>query len=235
MKGHNVLIVEDDETTLEALEYALIKEGYHVCKTSDGLAAVEVARREKPSLIVIDVMLPKLNGLEVCRALRQETNVPIMIVTAKVDIDDRVRGLEAGADDYIVKPYSIREFLTRVRVHLRRMEIEKTRTRQLPQDSPSVIRTGNLEIDLTRYQVLLGDRCPRLRPKEFKLLALLAKNAGKVFTREQILLEVWGPKYEGDAHTVDVHIRSIRRKIEPDPTKPEHIVTVWGVGYKFEL
>ncbi len=224
------MVVEDEPNLLETLKYNLRKEGYDVVTASDGEQAIAIARREKPDLIVLDIMLPKLSGFEVCRILRKEMTVPILMLTAKADETDKIVGLEIGADDYMTKPFSIRELLARVRAMLRRAKmIEATTTVE-----PASLKIGDLEVDTARHRASLAGVALELSPKEFDLLAFLAKNKGLVFKREQLLEKVWGYDYAGDTRTVDVHIRWLRQKIEADPTHPERLVTVRGTGYKLE-
>jgi len=230
MTGNDkILVVEDDRNLLDTLRYNLRKEGYEVVTAIDGAEALDVARREKPDLIILDIMLPKLSGFEVCRILRKDMTVPILILTAKTDETDKIVGLEIGADDYMTKPFSLRELLARVRAMLRRTEMVVQ-----PAEVEKVLRIDDLEIDIARHQAFLGGTALELSPKEFDLLAFLAKNKGFVFSREQLLDKVWGYDYAGDTRTVDVHIRWLRQKIESDPAKPERLVTVRGTGYKLE-
>jgi two-component system OmpR family response regulator len=223
-----ILIVEDDINLLATLKYNLAKEGYEVITAVDGAGALETARREKPALIILDVMLPKLSGFEVCRILRKETNVPILMLTAKVEEVDKIVGLEIGADDYMTKPFSMRELLARIRAMLRRAEMGKLG----PAGESEPLKIGDLEIDIARHRALLRGATLELSPKEFDLLAFLAQNKELVFSREQLLGKVWGYDYAGDTRTVDVHIRWLRQKIESDPAKPKRLITVRGTGYK---
>jgi two-component system OmpR family response regulator len=235
MTGSKVLIVEDDRTMLGVLKYNLFKEGYDVITAVDGIQALEVARSEKPELIVLDIMLPKLDGLEVCRILRKEMTVPILMLTAKTEEIDKVVGLEIGADDYVIKPFSMRELLARIRAMLRRAGMMKHEASSIGKEAaPSSIKIGDLEIDLARYQVSLGGSILELTLKEFDLLAFLVMNRGRVFSRDHLLEKVWGYDYAGGTRTVDVHIRWLRRKIEVDPSSPKRLITVRGVGYKLE-
>jgi two-component system OmpR family response regulator len=223
-----ILIVEDDLNLLSTLKYNLVKEGYKVITAVDGAGALETARREKPGLIVLDVMLPKLSGFEVCRILRKETNVPILMLTAKAEEMDKIVGLEIGADDYMTKPFSMRELLARIGAMLRRAEMAKLE----PTGELKSLKIGDLEIDIARHQASLRGEELELSPKEFDLLAFLAENKELVFSREQLLEKVWGYDYAGDTRTVDVHIRWLRQKIESNPAKPKRLVTVRGTGYK---
>lgn len=230
-----VLLVEDDLTLLEALEYNLAAEGYQILTAEDGLSALEVAREEKPDLVILDIMLPGLDGLEVCRILRRETSVPILILTARADEVDRVVGLEMGADDYLTKPFSMREFLARVKALLRRVRlIREEMVREEPGSETEQIRFDDLVIDLDRHEVLLDHHPLRLKPKEYELLLYLARHKGIALSRDLILDRVWGWDYSGGSRTVDVHVRWLREKIEADPANPERLVTVRGVGYCFE-
>ncbi len=224
-----ILIVEDDRNLLDTLKYNLRKEGYNTVVAIDGAEALDVARREKPDLIILDIMLPKLSGFEVCRILRKEMTVPILMLTAKTEEVDKIVGLEIGADDYMTKPFSMRELLARLGAMLRRAEMAIQ-----PAWGEKVLRIGGLEIDIARHKAFLGGTALELSPKEFDLLAFLAKNKGFVFSREQLLDKVWGYDYAGDTRTVDVHIRWLRQKIESNPKKPERLVTVRGTGYKLE-
>ena len=223
-----ILVVEDEATLVSAISYNLRKNGFDVVTANDGVAGLQAARRERPDLIVLDLMLPKLDGLEVCRRIRAESHVPIIILTAKTEETDRVVGLELGADDYVPKPFGMRELIARVRALLRR-----TSAAAELEPGGEVLRAGAIEIDL-RGRVLRRDgREVALKPKEFDLLALLAEHAGKVFTRDQILERAWGYDFFGGSRTVDVHVRWLREKLEDDPAHPAHLLTVRGVGYKF--
>lgn len=225
-----ILIVEDDRNLLDTLKYNLRKEGYEVVTAADGAEAIEVARREKPDLIILDIMLPKMSGLDVCRILRKEMTVPIIMLTAKVEETDKIVGLEIGADDYMTKPFSLRELLARVRAMLRRSKLVETQ----PSPEKTLFKVGNVEIDIARHLVSRGETILELTPKEFDLLVFLVRNRGLVFNREQLLEKVWGYDFAGDTRTVDVHIRWLRQKIEADPNNPEHLITVRGTGYKLE-
>ena len=219
-----ILIVEDDTTLVELLKYNLSHQAYEVVTATDGIQALELAKREKPDLVILDLMLPKLDGYDVCRFLRRDSSVPILMLTARTEEMDKVMGLEVGADDYITKPFGLNELFARIRALLRRAQ---------PPPSTKLIKTGKLEIDLARRQASLDAKLIGLALKEFELLALLAANEGVAFSRNQLLEKIWGYEYEGDTRTVDVHIRWLRQKIEEDPERPRHLVTVRGVGYKF--
>lgn len=225
-----VLVVEDDANLLETLKYNLHKEGYDVPTASDGEQAVEAARRENPDLIILDIMLPKMNGFEVCRILRKEMTVPVLMLTAKADETDKIVGLEIGSDDYMTKPFSMRELLARVRAILRRSKMAETTT----EAEPTSLKIGELEVDTARHQASLSGKALELSPKEFDLLAFLSKNKGLVFSREQLLEKIWGYDYAGGTRTVDVHIRWLRQKIEANPSHPKYLLTVRGTGYKLE-
>jgi DNA-binding response OmpR family regulator len=230
-----VLAVEDEIALLDTLEYNLIRQGYQVYTAADGPAALEVARRERPDLIVLDVMLPGLDGFEICRILRQEMNVPILMLTARDDVVDKVVGLEVGADDYMTKPFSMRELLARVKALLRRVRL--IREEIVSEDglaAGDVLAFGNLTVNLARCEALLNGKALRLKPKEYDLLVFLVRNRRMVLSRDLILERVWGWDYRGGSRTVDVHVRWLREKIELDPAHPERIVTVRGVGYRFE-
>lgn len=227
--GSKILIVEDDQVLLDVLKYNITKEGYNVVAATDGIQALEVARGSKPDLILLDIMLPKMSGFDVCRILRKETTTPILMLTAKDEEVDKIVGLEIGADDYMTKPFSMRELLARIRAMLRRAEMIKPKPVE-----EAVLRISDLEVDLARHQATLSGTKLDLTPKEFDLLVFLARNRGLVFSREQLLERVWGYDYAGDTRTVDVHIRWLREKIEVNPAKPKRLVTIRGVGYKLE-
>ena len=231
---YKILIVEDEPTLLDTLEYNLARQGYEICTAADGPTALEVARQEQPDLIVLDVMLPGLDGFEVCRILRQEMIVPILMLTARDEEVDKIVGLEVGADDYMTKPFSMRELLARVKAMLRRVRLMRE---ELAEEEPSgaeKLTVGDLILDLTRHEVLRQGAPLSLKPKEYKLLMFLVRNRGIVLSRDLILERVWGWDYSGGSRTVDVHVRWLRAKIEPDPANPTRIVTVRGAGYRFE-
>lgn len=228
-----VLIVDDEATLLHALSYNLAKEGYEVLTATDGPGALSAARSGKPDVIVLDVMLPGLSGIDVCRTLRGETNVPILMLTARSDELDRVLGLEMGADDYIVKPFGLRELLARIKATLRRTQMQPTGAQGEEDHAP--LEVGPLKIDEYRHEVYWHGADLPLRPKEFDLLLYMARNVGRVLSREALLTEVWGYDYEGDPRSVDVHMRWLREKIETNPSRPRHIQTVRGNGYKLLL
>jgi DNA-binding response OmpR family regulator len=229
-----ILVVEDEPALLETLAYNLKSAGYAVETAADGRTALESALRLKPDLIVLDVMLPGMDGIEVARAVRREMNSAIIMLTARADEIDRVVGLEVGADDYLTKPFSMRELLARVKAMLRRTQLLRDETSRQAQTAHQRLVFGDLVIDATRREVTLGAAIIALRPKEYDLLLFLAEHRGRVLSREFILERVWGWSFVGDSRTVDVHIRWLRQKIEPKPAQPVRIVTVRGGGYRFE-
>jgi DNA-binding response OmpR family regulator len=232
---HKILVVEDEPALLDTLEYNLARQGYEVSTAANGPTALEIARRERPDLIVLDVMLPGLDGFEVCRILRQEMIVPILMLTARDEEVDKIVGLEVGADDYMTKPFSMRELLARVKAMLRRVRLiqEELAVEGAPPDTEK-LTAGDLVIDLARHEALHQGKPLQLKPKEYELLAFLVRNRGIVLSRDTILERVWGWEYSGGSRTVDVHVRWLRAKIEPDPANPTHIVTVRGAGYRLE-
>jgi len=235
---NKILLVDDDQNILDMLKYNLEKENYHVILAADGGQALEKARSEKPDLIILDVMVPVLSGFEVCRILRNEMTVPILMLSARADEVDRVVGLELGADDYITKPFGVRELMARVRATLRRSQRLQfdTHAGRNPdeEDVSGILRSRGFEVDVPRHTASRNGIPLQLSPKEFQLLAFLMRHRGQVFVREQLVEKLWGYDYDGTSRTIDVHIRSIRRKIEDDPAKPEYLVTVHGLGYKFD-
>jgi len=236
--SEKILIVEDEPSLQETLAYNLRKQGYEVETVGDGNAAIEAARTRPPDLILLDIMLPGLDGFEVCKILRKEMNVPVLMLTARDDEIDRVVGLEVGADDYLTKPFSMRELIARVRAHLRRTkiirdEMEKLKAAEV-ESSHQLLTFGDLTIDLTRHEVLLRGQVVPLKPQEYALLVFFAEHKGQMLSREFILERVWGWDYIGDSRTVDVHVRWLRQKIEDNPSEPRRIVTVRGGGYRFE-
>jgi DNA-binding response OmpR family regulator len=235
-----ILIVEDEPALVETLEYTLSRQGYRVTIAQDGFSALTLARQDHPDLILLDVMLPGLDGFEICRILRQEMNVPILILTARDDEVDKIVGLEVGADDYLTKPFSMRELLARIKAHLRRVRLirEEMGSEEAPPaetvTSPRKLVFDNLVLDPARHEVLLNGEVLHLKPKEYELLGFLAQNRRIVLGRDLILERVWGWDYSGGSRTVDVHVRWLREKIEVDPADPQRIVTVRGTGYRFE-
>jgi DNA-binding response OmpR family regulator len=230
-----ILVVEDDPTLLETLEYNLCAAGYTVKTAADGPMALRVAREVRPDLIVLDVMLPGLDGFEVCRILRRETSVPILMLTARTGETDRVVGLEIGADDYLTKPFSMREFLSRVKALLRRVRLDREAvSEETAPPAADRLVFDDLTIDLDRHEAFVQGTPLHLKPKEFELLLFLARHRGMALSRDLILDRVWGWDYGGGTRTVDVHVRWLREKIEPSPADPKRIATVRGVGYCFE-
>lgn len=242
-----VLVVEDEPALLDTLEYNLIKQGYSVSTAQDGLKALEIARQVNPDLMVLDVMLPGLDGFEVCRILRQEMSLPILFLTAKADEIDKIVGLEVGADDYLTKPFSMRELMARVKALLRRVRLVREEVRE--EASASQLETTtpikadfplermvftDLIVDLSRREVSFRENTFHLKPKEFDLLVFMARNHGIVLSRDTILERVWGWDYNGGSRTVDVHVRWLREKIEDDAANPTRLVTVRGIGYRFD-
>lgn len=230
-----ILIIEDDPTLLETLEYNLARQEYEVYKAADGVIGLEIARQQRPDLIVLDIMLPGIDGLDVCRILRKEMNVPILMLTARAEEVDKVVGLEVGADDYLTKPFSMRELLARVKALLRRVRLIREEI-QLEGEGErgEKLVCGDMSVDLTRREVLWREESIRLKPKEYDLLVFLVRNRGIALSRDLILERVWGWDYDGGTRTVDVHVRWLREKLEPDPANPTRIITVRGVGYLFE-
>jgi DNA-binding response OmpR family regulator len=220
-----ILIVEDDQTLQETLAYNLSKEGYEVSALGDGTQALSLAREMTFDLIILDVMLPELDGLSVCRILRRETDTPIILLTARSGEMDKIIGLDSGADDYVTKPFSLGEFLARVRVALRRRK---------SQVSTNNLSINDLKVDLIGRKVLKDEEMINLSHKEFDLLVELMRNAGAVLSRDLLLTKVWGYEYAGGTRTVDVHVRWLREKIEDDASQPQRILTIRGIGYRFE-
>ena len=228
MSSEKILIIEDEENILEAVKYTLTLEGYDVFTSVDGEDGLEKAQEIKPDLVLLDVMLPKMDGFEVCRILRKDLEMPVFMISAKAEEIDRVVGLEIGADDYITKPFSMRELVVRVRNSLRRAALS------LQVNDLEILKFGELEIHLTSHMAIVSGEEVSMKPKEFDLLYLLASNKGRAFTRDQILQRLWDREYIGDVRTVDVHVRWIREKIEINPSQPEKLVTIRGVGYRFD-
>ncbi|MFP3975157.1 MAG: response regulator [Chloroflexota bacterium] len=228
---NKLLIVEDEGALREVLRYNLEGEGYAVVTAGDGAQALHIARTESPDLIILDVMLPQLDGFEVCRILRKDMSVPILMLTVKDEEVDKVLGLELGADDYMTKPFSMRELKARVKAMLRRSTLQTSTEEEAGE---SVFEVGDLVLDTGSRGVTLGGKPIRLKPKEFDLLAFLMRNKGQVFIRDRLLERIWGYQYIGDSRTVDVHMRWLRQKIEADPSNPTRLITVRGVGYKLE-
>jgi DNA-binding response OmpR family regulator len=225
-----ILVVDDEQIVTEVVGRYLVREGYTVRTAADGETALRLAREEPPDLVVLDLMLPKIDGLEVCRRLRAESAIPIIMLTAKGEETDKIVGLTLGADDYLVKPFSPRELVARVQAVLRRAQSPAASA----QHGRGAIRFAGLTIDPRTRSVEVRGRTVELTPKEFDLLSFLTSSPGQVFTRDQLLDQVWDYHYGGDASTVTVHIRRLREKIEEYPMRPRFVKTVWGVGYKFE-
>ena len=221
-----ILLAEDEQTLAKALKFSLEKEGFQVVVAYDGQEALNFFENDEADLVVLDLMLPKIDGFEVCRALRRQSDLPMIMLTARDEDIDKILGLELGADDYITKPFNTRELIARIKAILRRA---------VPQTDlgKKTIRIGAMKIDLIKHRLTIKDKDIPLTSREYALLSFLASNPGKVFSREQLLEQVWGYGYGGDARTVDVHIRHLREKIEENPAEPDYILTVWGTGYKF--
>ena len=220
-----ILLVEDEHSIAEPIIYNLKQEGFSVTHVDEGPIALEIFSEEKFDLIILDLMLPEISGLDICRSIRKESDVPIIMVTAKDSEADRVSGLELGADDYVTKPFSVRELMSRVRAVLRRTT---TKTNKIDKS----IKSGNIEINLSKYEAKVDDKNIDLTPREFELLYAFCENEGNLMSREQIFDEIWGYSFIGNTKTLDVHIQRIREKIEKDPRQPKRLVTVRGVGYK---
>ena len=222
-----ILIVEDEESLADSVRYNLEREGYSVATARDGRAAIEAFRSTQPALVILDLMLPELSGLDVCRAIRAESEVPIIMVTAKDSEADKVTGLELGADDYVTKPFSVRELISRVRANLRRSAM------RAPVSLDDVVTGGTVEMDVARHEVRVQGEVVAFPPKEFELLETFLRRKGRLLTRDFLIEEVWGHDYYGDTKTLDVHVKRLRRKIEREPHRPVHLLTVRGLGYKF--
>ncbi len=228
-------MVEDETVLQETLAYNLTREGYEVKTVGDGIAGLKLARDWQPDLVLLDVMLPLLDGFEVCKHIRAESDIPVLMLTARADEIDRVIGFEIGADDYVTKPFSMRELMARVKTRIRvyqRLHEQKTMAEE-PLE-PGELTQGGLVIDRKRHEVRLDGRVLEMKPKEMELLNFLMENRGRAVSRETIMEKVWGWDYYGGSRTVDVHVRWLRSKIEEDPSKPKRLVTVPGLGYRFE-
>lgn len=225
-----ILVVDDEHNIVDILKVNLEREGYTVVAAYDGIQALEMAESQKPDLILLDCMLPKMDGFDVCRRLRQKTNIPILMLTAKSEEIDKVLGLELGADDYITKPFSVREVLARVKAQLRRLTFNENSQ----EETDKVLAFGDLEIDVDKYEIRLSGKVIELTLREFELVLFLARNKGQVFSREALLEKVWGYEYFGDVRTVDVTVRRTREKLEPDQQNYKYLLTKRGVGYYFE-
>jgi DNA-binding response OmpR family regulator len=225
MAHKKILVVDDEKKIVDIVKAYLERDGYRVIFAYDGKSALYMARSQSPDLIVLDLMLPEVSGWDVCRTLRAESNIPIIMLTARDDDSDKIVGLELGADDYVVKPFNPKELMSRVRAVLRRAEGATAKAKR--------IETADLIIDLERHEVKRGDRLLELTPNEFELLRVLAEAPGRVYSRMQLLDKVQGSAYEGYERTIDSHIKNLRKKVETDPDRPKFIITVRGVGYKF--
>ena len=223
-----ILLVEDEHSIADPVIYNLKQEGFSVTHVDEGPIALEIFSEESFDLIILDLMLPEISGLDICRSIRKESDVPIIMVTAKDSEADRVAGLELGADDYVTKPFSVRELMSRVRAVLRRTTTTTTKTNKIDKS----IKSGNIEINLSKYEAKVDDKNIDLTPREFELLYAFCENEGNLMSREQIFDEIWGYSFIGNTKTLDVHIQRIREKIEKNPRKPKKLVTVRGVGYK---
>ncbi len=226
--ARTILVVDDEPTQREVLAEALEAEGFTIVTAADGRAALLKFREARPDLVLLDLMLPELSGIEVCRIIRAESDVPILMLTAKDSELDKVVGLELGADDYVTKPFSLRELIARVRAQFRRTEQQASST-----GGPSVVDLGQVQVDLAGHRLMRDGTTIPLKPKAFELLAFLVRNPGQVFTRDQLLEHVWGYDYAGETRTVDVHVHWLRARIEADPANPEFLHTVRGTGYVF--
>lgn len=241
-----ILIVEDDTVLRETLAYRLTQAGYAVAAAGDGESALEVADQEDPDLVLLDIMLPGIDGFEVCRVLRRTTTVPILMLTARTEEVDRVVGLEVGADDYVTKPFSMRELMARIKAQLRRIRIIEEHVQESFQEgeqsgrdhfqefASDPLEFDDLVVDLNRAEVTRQGKVLALKPKEYELMVSLAKHKGQALSRDHLMRVVWGWGRPGNSRTVDVHIRWLREKIEEDPSNPKRIITVWGIGYRFD-
>ena len=226
-----ILIVDDEKPIVDILVYNLEKEGYNTLEASDGLEAIDIAIKEKPDLILLDIMLPKMDGLTVCKKIRSTLNVPILMLTAKDEEIDKILGLELGADDYITKPFSVRELMARIKANLRKSEISAAAGDEFEKVQTKKIKVGDLELDLDKFEAKVNNEVIDLTLREFEVLKFLANQPGQVITREVLLEKVWGYEYYGDIRTVDVTVRRIRGKIEKDTSTPKILITKRGVGY----
>jgi two-component system, OmpR family, response regulator RegX3 len=231
MAETTILVVEDEDSFIEALTVGLSREGFRVRVARDGAEAIDMFDVVRPDLVLLDVMLPRVSGVDVCREIRRKSKVPIIMVTAKSAEIDTVVGLEVGADDYVTKPYRLRELVARIRAVLRR--IPSNEVAAYP--SGDAMQVGDVMLDPERHEVSIRGTAVRLPLKEFELLSLLLENAGRVLTRDTLIDRVWGSDYVGDTKTLDVHIKRLRAKVEPEPSSPTHIVTIRGYGYKYEV
>lgn len=221
-----ILLVDDERALVKGLRLSFEREGYSVVAAHTGTEALQRMSEEAPDLVVLDIMLPEIDGIEVCKRIRQSSKVPIIMLTARSEDIDKILGLEMGADDYLTKPFNTRELLARVKAHLRRLEWSNP-------DQQQCTEAGALTIDHLKRKVTVDGKEADLTAKEFDILATLAANPGRVYTRENLLETIWGYKYFGDVRNVDVHVRRLREKIEPNPAEPEYVMTRWGMGYYF--
>lgn len=226
--GRRVLVADDDRKTVELVKLYLERDGYQVVTAYDGRRALGTAREQRPDLVVLDLMMPEMDGLDVCRLLRAESKVPIIMLTARTTEGDRIAGLDLGADDYVIKPFSPGELVARVRAVLRRV------AEQEAEQGPQQLRLGSLVVDFRRHEATRGEEPIPLTPTEFRLLKVLATEHGRAFSRAQLVDQVLGSGYEGFERTIDVHVMNLRKKIEPDPSRPKYLLTVYGVGYKLD-
>lgn len=233
-----ILIVDDEKAIVDILNHNLKREGYETVQAYDGEEAVDMVKKENPDLVLLDVMIPKMDGFSVCKTVRQNSNIPIIMVTAKEDVVDKVIGLELGADDYITKPFSVREVLARVKANLRKwdgIELSKKEAENAAEQKNSLLEFGPLTLDTFKYEAKVSGKSVELTLREFELLKFLATQSGQVFSREELLEKVWGYEYFGDVRTVDVTVRRIREKIEKNPSTPELLATKRGIGYYFNI
>jgi two-component system response regulator RegX3 len=227
-QARRVLVIEDEPSLAEAVRYNLEREGFTVETTADGRRGLDRFRTTAPALVILDLMLPEVSGLDVCRTIRSESAVPIVMLTAKDSEADVVAGLELGADDYVTKPFSMRELVSRVRAHLRRSGMTAEQDGEL-----DILQGGPVELDVPRHEARVRGKSVTFTPKEFALLETFLRRTGRLLTRDFLIDEIWGPEYFGDTKTLDVHVKRLRKKIEIDPRRPSHLLTVRGLGYKF--
>lgn len=230
MTNEKILVVDDDQNICEVLRLYLVKEGYSVTVANDGVAALEIYEKEKPDMVLLDVMMPRMDGWETCRRIRQQGSTPVIMLTAKGDTFDKVLGLELGADDYVVKPFDAKEVVARIKAVLRRCGHEN----KVEEKQEGVLKFENLSLDMNSYELRVNGKVVEAPPKELELLNCLAGHPNRVYTRDQLLDEVWGFEYYGDSRTIDVHVKRLREKLAGASDKWE-LKTVWGVGYKFEV
>lgn len=231
--ARTILVVDDETTIRETLVDALEAEGWRAVAAADGREAITRFRAEGPDLVLLDLMLPELSGIEVCRIIRAESPVPIIMLTAKDSEVDKVVGLELGADDYVTKPFSLRELTARIRALFRRLDAQQAASASAPDAKPPLVELGRVQLDLAGHRLLRDGQAVPVKPKAFELLAFLVRNPGQVFTRDQLLERVWGYDYAGETRTVDVHVHWLRGQVEEDPSAPAYLHTVRGVGYVF--